>query len=203
MLCKPSHMHFIKDCLYEGPAQGGIAPPIICAGFRHNTLHRLPGVVTRFTGSLPAISRWYGDTLSVWIEEHLFRIKTKTLLRRKGAANPVGIALTRSDPRNKNVPVVISAIPPPIQVNHAGRLRVTNVIEQKQFNRRTIFGKDAEVNALRADRGAKRITPTFSVCSDPMHIVSIPLLSSPQKYIPTITMLEFMDLFGVSVPPLE
>jgi hypothetical protein len=74
------------------------------------------------TRGLAAVSWRSCHALPVGIQENLIRIESKPALRSVWATDSIGIELSRLHPRHKRVPVVVGAIRPRIERDHARRL---------------------------------------------------------------------------------
>jgi hypothetical protein len=98
---------------------------------------------------------WAVRCSAVRIEKRLVAIETQPLLRRGQPINAVGVELTRYDARHKNMPIMVSTLHMPIEIDGARRPGIVNLVKEQQLDRGRVARIDAEVDAAVDQRGAE------------------------------------------------
>ena len=129
MAGEAAHMKLVDHGLGEGPLERQIPFPVIAAGIGHDTFHRHRRVVAgpACGSAVVGFGDRYGETIR--IEKNLLAIEPKTTFRRQWPMGSVGINLARFEIRDKDMPVVIGAVPVSIERDDLCRLRGILVIE--------------------------------------------------------------------------
>src|SRR5579885_28061 len=140
-----AHVQLVDDRLDERSFQRRIALPIVGTGIRNDAFHC-------------GIAAPNGNRQAVRIEQHLVPIEAQPLLGLERPDRPEAVELARAKPRNKNVPVVVGAMPSRVERDCPRRLRIILVVEQQQFHKGGALRIHAEVHASSPDRRSQRRT---------------------------------------------
>jgi len=140
----------------EGPLKRPVAFPIVATGIGDHAFHRLGRVVAATGSRSAAVLGGDGHGESIRVEQHLFAVEQEATLGRERPARSVGVDLTRAEPGNEDVPVVIRAVRPSIERDHGVRSGSELVVEQQELDRARAPRKDAEVDAAGKDGRSER-----------------------------------------------
>ena len=142
----------------KGSAERLVALPVIRSDVRDNALQCCRDIVPRMPRSLPAARRRPGDAFPIRIEQYLARVKTQPSLRVERSGDAIGVELSRDDAGHKDVPIMVGAVRPRIEVDDPRGLWGVDAIEQQQLSRRVVFGENAEIGAPGNEGRAQRVT---------------------------------------------
>jgi len=120
--------------------------PVITAAVGYHTLHGSGGTIPKICSPAVVTGRGY-DSSTIGVKEYG---PVRFIIY--GA---VGIELACAEAMDKGMPVVVGLIPARLEKNDPSRPWIINVVEQKEFHAVTIFGINAEIYPVVAERSPK------------------------------------------------
>jgi len=102
-----------------------------------------------------------GDAFPIRIQQYLVRIETQPSRGIEQSGDAVGIDLTRDDAWYKDVPVMVGAVGPRVEIDDPKGHRRVHVLEQQQLRCGTVLGEHTEIGAAGDESGTKRKALAF------------------------------------------
>src|SRR5208282_3377042 len=137
-------------------AERGVSLPVIPGWIRNYALHSRCGVFTGQHSSAAIISIGNRDCPAVRIEEYLCSIKSQTVGRIERTVHTITVKLARAHARNKEMPIVISAVAAGIEADHPRGLRIVSTDKEQQLDGFRLTRENTEINSVVEDCCAQR-----------------------------------------------
>src|SRR5690348_9626390 len=116
---KSLYMHFVDDRLRRWPSQWCVAFPVVQTRIHDHAFHRCGGIVSFLSRCFTGVVSRNSDSSTIRVEQDLRGIKEHAFARIEWPVNPVPIQLPGLQARNKDMPVVISAVDGWIELDRA------------------------------------------------------------------------------------
>ena len=150
------HVHLVDHRGGEGPAEGGVALPVVSVGIHDHAPHGDLRVVARAARRETIVPVRHDDGARIGIEKDFRGIVAEAARRVEGTGRPVRVDLSGAQAGHERVPVVVGAVGRRVEPDHAGRLGVARALEEQQLQGRRVPREDTEVDAALHGGGAQR-----------------------------------------------
>ena len=159
-----AHVELVDHGLGERALERLVPFPVVAAavGGRHHALHGRGRVVAGTAGGLAVVTFGHRHRQAVGVEQQLLPVEPQATLRREGAVRAVAVDLSRAQPRDERVPVVVGAMRVRIERDDPRRPPRAGLVEQQQLQPGGALREDAEVHALGPEGRAQRSARPFA-----------------------------------------
>src|SRR5208282_4744482 len=134
MFCIASYVALVDYGFHKRSMEWWIALPVVGTEIGNDAPHRDGGTVTETTVSL-----WDHYGFSVGIQQDLAGVEPQSALGLRRADSAETVDLARPHARDEDMPVVIGAVSPRLQRDHACRRRGLCTIEQQQLHEGSVL----------------------------------------------------------------
>ena len=127
-------MHLVDDRLRKWPGGRNVPLPIVGGWIGDDAPEGGCRIGPRSARMIAAAVRWPSNAFPIRIKEYLLRIESQALCRVERTRDPISIDLSRHNPGQERMPVVICAIPISIEFDHLGWFGIVYMVKQQNFD---------------------------------------------------------------------
>src|SRR5215469_13708222 len=149
MFSEATDVKLIDYCLHERTFERPIPFPVIRGRIGDDTFHRNRVAVS-------CVSTWHGDGKPIRIQQGLVTVESQSARGVVRSRCAESIRLSWPKTGNEYVPVVIRAMNPRIEFDHARWQFSVRAVEEQQLHQGCVLREYAEIHAPRLDGSAQR-----------------------------------------------